>query len=399
MEADGIVEGFMNSINMHGLKFNKLISDGESSVTKRLNETLPYGNDFTITKIECRNHLLRNFATKLTALTKNIKYPIVIRNFIKSKILHFRSDITKAISYQKRRDLPINLKISALKQDIANSPYHRLGQHSGCANYFCRGSKNGEPNLVTDAEKSGLMGEIRNIVYRLSNNAESLIEDVDNNPCEQLNSLINQHIGGKRINFTQSHNYKTRIEAAVVAFNSKNYLRTLQKKITTKTPGIKRPKTKFSSSAADNNYGLAEPLIDVIVHNMLYKSSITSKEMTHGIENESLARTRFQDLTGMTVKLCGLFTDNEYPYLAASPDGLIDDNTIVEIKCPYTARDINSAKEAIENKLLQYCIVNKEGNIKLKKEHPYFYQIIGQLRITGRNICFFCSSYEKLDTY
>jgi len=150
------------------------------------------------------------------------------------------------------------------------------------------------------------------------------------------------------------------------------------------TSGIKRPKTKFLSSAADNNYGLAEPLIDVIddeelikkkdifleklfkvdkdqleystreqnrsqkwfserkkrltaskfgdvcrmrintsckvkVHNMLYKSSITSKEMTHGIENESLARTRFQDLTGMTVKLCGLFTDNEYPYLAASP--------------------------------------------------------------------------------
>lgn len=41
--------------------------------------------------------------------------------------------------------------------------------------------------------------------------------------------------------------------------------------------------------------------------------------MTHGIENESLARTRFQDLTGMTVNLCGLFTDNEYPYLVASP--------------------------------------------------------------------------------
>jgi len=77
------------------------------------------------------------------------------------------------------------LFLLALKQDIANSPYHRLGQHSGCAIYFCRGSKHGEPNLVPDAEKSGLMGEIRNIVYRLSNNAESLIEDVDNNPCEQ----------------------------------------------------------------------------------------------------------------------------------------------------------------------------------------------------------------------
>lgn len=129
------------------------------------------------------------------------------------------------------------LFLLALKQDIANSPYHRLGQHSGCAIYFCQGSKSGEINLVPDAEKSGLMAEIISIVYRLSINAESLIEDIDNNPCEQLNSLINKHIGGKRINFTQSHNYQTRIEAAVVAFNSNNYLRTIQKNITTKSPG------------------------------------------------------------------------------------------------------------------------------------------------------------------
>lgn len=127
--------------------------------------------------------------------------------------------------------------VLALKKDITNSPYHRLGQHSGCANYFCQGNKSGKLNLIPDAEKSGIMTEIKNIVFRLSNNAESLIEDVDNNPCEQLNSLINKHIGGKRINFTQSHNYKTRIEAAVVAFNSKNYLRTVQKKILCKSPG------------------------------------------------------------------------------------------------------------------------------------------------------------------
>jgi len=92
-------------------------------------------------------------------------------------------------------------------------------------------------NLVPDAEKAGMMGHIRNIVYRLSVNADSLIENVDNNPCEQLNSLINKHVGGKRINFTQKNNYTTRVEAAVVAFNSKNYLSTLQKKITTKSPG------------------------------------------------------------------------------------------------------------------------------------------------------------------
>lgn len=124
-----------------------------------------------------------------------------------------------------------------LKKDILNSPYHRLGHHKECAGYFCQGSKVGEINLVPEAEKSGIMAEIKNIVLRLKNNAESLIENVDNNPCEQFNSLINKYIGGKRINFTQSHNYQTRIEAAVIAFNSKNYIRTIKKKITTKSPG------------------------------------------------------------------------------------------------------------------------------------------------------------------
>uniref|UniRef100_A0A2S2NH11 Mutator-like transposase domain-containing protein n=1 Tax=Schizaphis graminum TaxID=13262 RepID=A0A2S2NH11_SCHGA len=40
MEADAIAEGFKKSVEMHGLKYNKLIGDGDSSVTKRLNEII-----------------------------------------------------------------------------------------------------------------------------------------------------------------------------------------------------------------------------------------------------------------------------------------------------------------------------------------------------------------------
>jgi len=118
-----------------------------------------------------------------------------------------------------------------------NSPYHRLGQHNNCAPYFCKGAKVGETNFVPEAETTSLMSDIRNIVYRLAANTESLIENTDNNPCEQFNSFINKHIGGKRINFTQGNNYKTRVEAAVVAFNSKNYIRAVQKKIMSRSPG------------------------------------------------------------------------------------------------------------------------------------------------------------------
>lgn len=62
--------------------------------------------------------------------------------------------------------------------------------------------------------------------------------DVDNNACEQFNSVINKFLGGKRINFTQKNSYSTRVQAAVVSFNSGEYLRTVKKFVTHKSPGI-----------------------------------------------------------------------------------------------------------------------------------------------------------------
>jgi len=81
------------------------------------------------------------------------------------------------------------------------------------------------------------MRDIKNIIIRLSNNACSLIQDVDNHVCEQFNSLINKFISGKRINFSQRNTYTTRIEAAIVSFNSKEYLRRIHKKMVFKSPG------------------------------------------------------------------------------------------------------------------------------------------------------------------
>lgn len=124
-----------------------------------------------------------------------------------------------------------------LKKDIWNGPYHRLGQHMNCDDYFCSGNKVGEQNLVPHAEKCGMMREIKYINSRLVNNASSLIEDVTNNLCEQFNSVINKHIGGKRINFSQGRNFETRIEAAVIAYNSKKFLRTVHKKCLMISPG------------------------------------------------------------------------------------------------------------------------------------------------------------------
>lgn len=61
---------------------------------------MPYGPTFVIEKIECRNHLLRNYGTKLMAIVKNTKYPIHLRKYIKNNCKRFRFALTKSIEYR-----------------------------------------------------------------------------------------------------------------------------------------------------------------------------------------------------------------------------------------------------------------------------------------------------------
>uniref|UniRef100_A0A2S2N9F1 YqaJ viral recombinase domain-containing protein n=1 Tax=Schizaphis graminum TaxID=13262 RepID=A0A2S2N9F1_SCHGA len=126
-----------------------------------------------------------------------------------------------------------------------------------------------------------------------------------------------------------------------------------------------------------------------VVHNILYASdSLQTKSVQYGREMETLARQKFEQLSKEKVYENGLIIDPEFPFLAASPDGLIGEHYLLEIKCPYSARDSNDAIEAVNSKLLQYCKVEGQ-EIKLKKEHVYYYQIMGQLHATKRKKCFF----------
>lgn len=82
----------------------KSSGDGDSSVTKKLNEIMPYGPKLLVEKIECRNHILRNYGQKLMSLTKKTEYPCYLRKYISRNILRFRTAITKAIKYRKNID-------------------------------------------------------------------------------------------------------------------------------------------------------------------------------------------------------------------------------------------------------------------------------------------------------
>ena len=97
-------------------------------------------------------------------------------------------------------------------------------------------------------------------------------------------------------------------------------------------------------------------------------------------------------LSGSQVEECGVFLSEQYPYLATSPDGIIRlDNGkfgVVEVKCPY-----KHCKNSIEVtcKDTTFCLSKgtENGEIALNHHHDYYFQVTGQLALTGAEFCDF----------
>lgn len=93
MEAAIIAEGFQTSVKMHGLIYKFMVADGDSSTFKRVKDLDPYKTyGISVQKIECKNHLLRNFSNKIRELTKDTEYPIILRNKIKASTYRITSN-------------------------------------------------------------------------------------------------------------------------------------------------------------------------------------------------------------------------------------------------------------------------------------------------------------------
>lgn len=168
MESAVIVEGFKSSMEMHGLKYTKLVGDGDSSVTKKLLIEKPYGATL-IEKVECVNHLLRNLCHKLKDISKTARsssslklIPIKLRRKLEHSILKFRVAIKKAAEYRAKSDITYSEKLSCFRKDVQNSVDHIFGLHEKCDEYFCTGVKAGEENLIPEITECGLKQDIMN---------------------------------------------------------------------------------------------------------------------------------------------------------------------------------------------------------------------------------------------
>ena len=123
-----------------------------------------------------------------------------------------------------------------------------------------------------------------------------------------------------------------------------------------------------------------------LAKSILHPPHLKGEAVIHGQMQEENAAKKFSELTGLEVKPCGLFIDEELSYLAASPDGIVgqDGGALLEIKSPYTQRD-NKISDAY---LFPYLEL-KDGGLKLKRNHDFYFQIQGQLHICRKKVCYF----------
>ncbi|SRR6266542_915247 len=101
------------------------------------------------------------------------------------------------------------------------------------------------------------------------------------------------------------------------------------------------------------------------------EETFQSSAMAWGTETEPLARLRYALSSGNDVKECGFFAHNDL-MVGASPDGLVAEDGLLEIKCPNSATHI----ETLRKELVPYL---------------YYWQVMGQIWITGRQWCDFVS--------
>lgn len=91
-----------------------------------------------------------------------------------------------------------------------------------------------------------------------------------------------------------------------------------------------------------------------------------------GTANEALAKAAFELEYGVTVEHASFVVHPEHDWLGASPDGIINGKTLLEIKCPYGLRN------------------EPLPSFKPISEQPHYYaQMQVQMACTGAEICIF----------
>ena len=120
------------------------------------------------------------------------------------------------------------------------------------------------------------------------------------------------------------------------------------------------------------------------------------KSIRYGKENEEKARKLYEEMgkfNGKNIQTfpVGFIVNLGIPFLGCSPDGVVfDEETnsfgIIEIKCPISKRNV-SLDVACQDK--SFYLQKDVNRLTLKKVSIYYYQVQGEMLLTGLEFCDF----------
>ena len=111
-----------------------------------------------------------------------------------------------------------------------------------------------------------------------------------------------------------------------------------------------------------------------------------------GCKHEKDARASYEDKRDVQVTRCGTFVSRKFPFISASPDGLVENNTVViEIKCPFLLRHVGpcDVHTLTSQQQKAFPCEMRGTDYCLKVSHKYYLQCHVQMYVTGTRYCDF----------
>lgn len=104
----------------------------------------------------------------------------------------------------------------------------------------------------------------------------------------------------------------------------------------------------------------------------------TSKAMRWGHLMEPGAKMNYEMVTGLKVTDCESIDHPTIENMSASPDGMVGEDGLIEVKCPFGME-----------MFMRYAMLVHNGEDLKKVKPEYYWQIQAQLSVTGRKWCDF----------
>ncbi|XP_060598342.1 uncharacterized protein LOC132752084 [Ruditapes philippinarum] len=393
MEADIILNGFLQAETSHGVRYTKIIADGDSSVFPQLQEKVPVWGT-SIEKLECANHTCK-------CLRSNLEKLVIEKPYYKGK-----GKLTKI----NRLRLTTAVRC-AIRMRIADKSHRLIGNFTTnlCESWMAIRAKFDGGKVINRCSRGSWNARCYGGALRKNKRVEWSPTTFNHVTKEPAGVFFLSGVRRQAQLLNASSKYKAKpdnVSQSKLKELCDNFLKSKVKISDTDILNIQNNTIDQSLSdtwrkernirLTSSNFGkvMARRSTNVssaLVKNMLYSKFQGNIHTIRGLTQEQNTIIEYRNQKGnVEVIKTGLKICKSHPYLAASTDGIVQtqsDTGLLEIK-NLLQTNTYMIKQAI-GKVPTFCLQQSNNKVQLKREHEYYFQIQGQLNIFEIEWCDF----------